>query len=92
MKITAEMVDYVAALSRLEVSAEQKPRHDGPEAASTEPPFVEVVQARATPAHGDEAEHGDEREQRDEDGERRGVGVVRLADRGGDHGDLRVAR
>jgi hypothetical protein len=75
----------------VEVAAEQKPRDHGPEAPATEPPLVEVVELRPPPAGGHEAEHGDEREERAEDDERRRVRVVRLPDRGGDHGDRRVA-
>ena len=80
---------------RVEVAAEQKPRDHRAEVAAAEAPLVEVVELRAAPAGGDEAEHRDEPEQRDEDDERGRVRVVRLlddrAERG--HGEpRRVAR
>ena len=55
---------------RVEVTADEEPRDERPEAATAETPLVEVVQGlRATPAGGCEAEDRDQQEEEQEDAE-----------------------
>ena len=62
---------------RVEVTADQEPGDEGAEAATAEPPLVEVVELLGTapPGRG-EAEDGDQQEEEDEDAEGNGADVT----------------